>query len=259
MNTYYFTLDLIQEAGRLLEVKKQQNFCVSCKNGNPKDILTSLDVELGEFITNKILAQYPDHSIHNEEAVEIAGNGYQWAIDPIDGTASFARGIPQYAISIGLLKDGMPILGAVLDPCTNELFSFRKGEGAWMNGEMLQPSAITDLKSSYVLFAAGRKDSQCEWAGESYKRLLTSVSKIKTFGSSALWLCYVAAGRVDGVVAGTFSSLDIAAAVGILNEVGGVVCDREGHPLEISNKSQRVYVANNQAMAGELIKLLESS
>lgn len=257
MDTYTFTINLAKEAGKLLREKKQQSFSIGFKHDNPRDIVTALDVEIGEFITKEIKSAFPEHSIHNEEAEDISGNEYKWAIDPIDGTSSFARGIPQYSISIGLLKDGVPELGAVLDPVANELFSFKRGEGVWLNGEPIRVSKHTELKSCYVLLAAGRKSEQHEWAGESLKKLLANVNKVKNFGSSAIWLCYIAAGRVDAVVAGTFSSMDIAAAVGILHESGGVITNPLGGSLEMSEASLRVYAANNETICSNLRKLLE--
>lgn len=129
MEMYDFTIALIREAGHLLEKEKKENFSVAIKNDNPKNIVTSLDIKIGEFISNRIHETYPEHGIHNEEAKDTTGNEYLWTIDPIDGTSSFARGIPQYSIAIGLLRNNVPVLGAVLDPVADELFSFRKGEG----------------------------------------------------------------------------------------------------------------------------------
>lgn len=255
---YDFTLDLIKVAGEQLESRKKEAFSVSSKNNDPKNIVTSLDVEMGKFITERILAEYPDHSIHNEEAKAIVGDNYQWVIDPIDGSAVFSRGIPHYAISIGVLKDGVPVVGAVLDPMTRELFSFEQGKGAFLNGEPIQVSTQTELAPCFVLLAAGRKEDQREWAGESYKRLLGAVNKTKNFGSSALSLCYIAAGRIEGMVAGTLTTKDVAAAIGILNEAGGVITNAAGVPALFLSTPQRIYAANNEVVATQLRELLES-
>lgn len=258
MDFHTFCTTLVTQAGELLQQKKQERFSVTTKDGNPKDIVTSLDIEVGEFITSKIKAAYPEHGIHNEEADEIEGDEYLWAIDPIDGSAAFARGIPQYAISIGLLHHGVPIAGAVLDPSTGELFSFEKDKGVFLNDESISVSNHEDLKPCFVLFSAGRKDEQREWGGEAYKKLLGNVNKTKNFSSSALSLCYIAAGRIEGVIAGTLTTLDIAAAVGILNEAGGVVCTADQKAHSFISVSQRVYAANNQQVVSKLIELLES-
>ena len=257
MDFYTFTLGLIRDAGTELQKRRSEAFTVDVKNNNPKDIVTSLDIAIGEFITSQIQAAFPDHAIHSEEADQITGNEYQWAIDPIDGSAAFARGIPQYSISIGLLHNGVPVVGAVLDPSSNELFSFEKGRGAFLNEEPITVSNRTELKQSFILFAAGRKEDQREWAGESYKKLLGAVNKTKNFSSSALALCYIAAGRIEGVVAGTFSTMDIAAAVGLLREVGGEMITADGEVAAISRQSQRLYFGNSPAMTDQLRLLLE--
>lgn len=257
MDFYTFTTQLIAEAGEFLLIKRNEVFSVGFKNENRKDTVTSVDIEMGEFITSRIRAMYPEHAIYSEEAKDISGNQYQWVIDPIDGSAVFARGIPQYAISIGLLKQGVPIVGAVLDPVANELFSFADGKGVFLNGTAITVSKTTDVKSCFTLFAAGRKDEQREWAGESYKTLLGSVNKTKNFGSSALSLCYIASGRIEAVIAGTFTTMDIAAAVGILRAAGGVITDAEGNDARLLKDSQRIYAANSQQVNSEIISLLE--
>jgi myo-inositol-1(or 4)-monophosphatase len=257
MQMYNFTLDLVQLAAHRLVEKKQHAFSVDCKNENPRDIVTSLDVDINTFITEHIQAAYPEHSIYSEEAVKIAGNGYQWVLDPIDGTASFARDIPQYCISIGLLQDGVPELGAVLDPISGELFSFHRGRGAFLNGREINVSERTELGRAFVLLAPGRNEEQWEWAGESLKLLLAHANKVKNFGSASLSICYIAAGRLDGLVAGTYSTIDCAAALGILKAAGGVAHAATKESVSITKDPQRVYIANNDAVAHGLIDLLE--
>ncbi|MCD5382000.1 MAG: hypothetical protein LR017_01640 [Candidatus Pacebacteria bacterium] len=256
MKTCNFCIDLIIRAGEMLQEKRKEAFSVSFKDDNPKDVVTSLDIEMNDFITAEIQKYYPEHTIYSEEASEVAGNECQWAIDPIDGSAAFARGIPQYAISIGLLEGGAPVLGVVYDPATRELFSYEKGKGVFLNGEPVVASIESDLKSSFVLFAAGRKDEQREWAGESFKRLLGSVHKTKNFSSSALALCYVASGRIEGVVAGTFTTRDIAAAIGMVYEQGGVVLTEDGNTAALRKSPQRVFIGNTRKTAEDLISLL---
>ena len=257
MKFYDFAIELAVAAGALLLDKKQQAFSVGSKHGNPRDIVTSLDIEIGNFLTEQIVAEYPEHGIYNEEADTVDGNEYLWVLDPIDGTASFARGIPQYAISIGLMKDGVPLVGVVFDPMANELFSFAQGRGAFLNGEPLRVSTGADLKDAFVLLAPGRKPEQFEWAGESLKKLLANTNKVKNYGSSALSLCYIAAGRIEGLVMGTLTGIDAAPAIGILREAGGEVLDNTGQSLAITGDKRRIYAGNSAVMAERLRLLLE--
>jgi myo-inositol-1(or 4)-monophosphatase len=256
MEQYDFAITVAKEAGALL-LEKKQSFSVSVKHDNQRDVVTSLDIEIGQFITSRIRKAYPAHGICNEEAEAIEGNEYLWTIDPIDGTSSFARGIPQYAIAIGLIKNGQPIVGVVYDPMTQEIFSFEKGEGAFLNNERIQVSTRDELRKAFVLFAPGRNDSQFEWAGESLKKLLVNTGKVKNFGSSALALCYIAAGRLEGVVMGTMTGVDGAPAIGILREAGGEILDRAGQLFPISGDTKRMYAANSLPIAEQLRVLLE--
>lgn len=256
MEHYDFAITIAREAGALL-LEKKHHFSVSTKHDNNRDVVTSLDLEIGQFITGRISDAYPAHGIWNEEAEIIGGNEYLWTVDPIDGTASFARGIPQYAIAIGLLRNGQPIVGVVYDPMSQELFSFEKGKGAFLNDDPIQVSARSELRNAFVLFAPGRNESQFEWAGESLKKLLVNANKVKNFGSSALSLCYIAAGRLEGVVMGTMTGVDGAPAIGILREAGGEIFDKDGQLFSTSSDVKRMYAANSPIMAEQIRTLLE--
>lgn len=256
MEILSFTTNLAEAAAQHLQERRQHSFSVSHKNDNPKDIVTSLDIELGEFITERIQSAFPSHGIHNEEAADIHGNEFTWVIDPIDGSAAFARNIPQFGISIGVLQNGEPLSGAVIDPSTGELFSFERGKGVFLNSDSVGVSERSELKNAFVLFAAGRKEEQRQWAGESYAKLLGTVHKTKNFGSSALSLAYIASGRIEAVVAGTFTTLDIAAAIGLLEEAGGCVLDANGERAELRTGAQKIFAARSPEMAQQLLELI---
>jgi len=251
-------IDVIRAAGEMLMERKARAFTVGMKHENPKDIVTEVDTEVSDFITEKIQDAYPEHAIYSEEAEDIEGSEYLWTIDPIDGTANFSRGIPHFGISIGLLHHGEPVCGAVLDPVTGELFHFTKGTGAFLGDTPIEVSSEQELARSYILLAAGRKPELRNWGGESFRRLLGAANKTKNLGSSALDLCYLAAGRIEGAVFGTLSTMDIAAAVGIVREAGGVLADENGEELLFSRDPARVYTANNAGMLEEIRTLLEA-
>lgn len=259
MNPYELTIQTIQEAGEMVLNLREEQFVVSMKGGDPKDIVTSVDTEVNAFIIGKIKAAFPEHAIYSEEG---GGNAetsvYQWAIDPIDGSSNFSRAIPHFAVCISLLESGIPVLGAVYNPVTRELFSFEKGKGAQLNGVPIHVSSVTTLKEAHVFFRAGRKDSSADWGGESYRRLLKNVNKTSNLGGSALDACFVAAGRLEANVYGTLATLDIAGAVGILLEAGGVVCDSKGEQLTFTRDAQRIYMANNSEILGAIRTLLEA-
>lgn len=257
MNYYDFVVETVREAGERLLARATDAFEVSMKNNDPRDIVTAVDLELNTFIVGAIRAAFPGHAVYSEEGGGAeAESSYIWTIDPIDGSSNFARRIPHFAICIGLLEHGVPIVGVVYNPITRELFSFKKGEGAFLNGAPIRVSAETELSRAHVFLHAGRKPELWQWGGEGYAKLLEHAKKTSNFGGSALDTCFVAAGRVEGNVYGRLSAMDIASALGILAEAGGVVVGADGKPIVLSTEPQKVFMANNQKMAEELVVLL---
>jgi len=256
---YDFILETIERAGnRLLELR-DQGFTTEGKGGDSKDTVTTVDREIDAFLTMSVQAAFPDHAIYSEEGTGVRNTSpYQWVIDPIDGSSNFSRGIPHYAVCLGLLENGIPIVGAVYNPVTKELFSFKKGEGAFLNGRPISVLPTQNLNEAFILFHAGRRGDLQTWGGESYRRLLQAARKTGNLSSTALDTCFVAAGRVEASVYGTYSTLDVAAAIGILKEAGGVVADADGNDPALSSDAQRIFVANNPSILDALRTCLES-
>lgn len=245
MDPYPFILDSLKEAGTILLKERESRFAVFHKGGDPKDIVTSVDHAINEYLTERIKESFPEDSIHSEETLEVNKPGTRiWTIDPIDGSSNFSRGIPHYSICLGLLENGVAIAGGVYNPATNELFSFEKGGGAFLNGAPIRVSQIKDLKDCFVLFHAGRRPDLQEWGGNGYRALLGSVKKTSNLAGTALDTCFVAAGRVEASVYGTMATMDIAPAVGILIEAGGAMADKDGLPITYTKESQKTYAVN---------------
>jgi myo-inositol-1(or 4)-monophosphatase len=260
MHFYDFSIDVAQKAGQLLLEYREQGFETATKGGNVRDVVTSADKYVNEFLVQKIRAAFPEHRIYSEEGAEGAEESeYLWVIDPIDGSSNFSRGIPHYAVSIGLLTNGVPEVGAVYNPVTCELFSFKKGGGAFLNGTPIRVSDVPTLARAQVIFSPGsRRPELWDWASASYRKLLEHSFKRGMYGSSALDLCYVACGRADAGVYGTLSTLDIAGALGILTEAGGSALSSSGGPVLLRPESQKVYFGNGPELAEEVRILLES-
>lgn len=260
MNTYDFCIALTQEAGAQLLKSRDREFEVQIKDHNPRDLVTNIDVELSTFISTKIKAAFPEHHIHSEEDPSDEMGEFTWTIDPIDGTNNFVRNIPHFSVCIGLLKNGVPELGAVYNPISKELFSFQKGEGAFLNGKPIQVSAVHDLAQAEALFSGGgRNTAMHAWGVHAYQVLLEKVGKRGLLGSSALDVCFVAAGRVEACIYGTMSVRDISPALGILIEAGGCSSDENGEALKFSAAPQKVYVANGTELLTELRSLIEQN
>lgn len=257
MGEYEFIVDAIKKAGELLLAERERGFTTESKGGDPRDIVTSVDRDVSNFLTTAVHERFPGDAIYSEEGDTHAQGKRLWTIDPIDGSANFSRGIPHFAVCLGLVEDGVPVAGAVYNPVTRELFSFKKGGGAFLNAAPIRVSRITELGDAHVLFHAGRDPKLAKWGGASYTKLLQNVRKTKNLSSSGLDACFVAAGRVEANIYGTLSSMDISPALGVLNEAGGVASDRAGRPLALSTEVQRIYAANSSPMLEKVRTLLE--
>ena len=254
-----FAIEAVRKAGGMVLALRQEHFETGIKGGNPRDIVTTVDTAVGSFLVEEIKKAFPDHGIHSEEGGGVAAaSGYQWMIDPIDGSSNFSRGIPHFAICLGVVKDGVPEAAAVLNPVTNELFSFTKGEGARLNGKPIGVSSVRELSKAQALLSFGsRKPELWDWAAASYRKSLEHMLKRGTYNSSSLDICFIAAGRADVGVYGTLTTLDVAPAFGILYEAGGVACDESGQPVIFSPHSQKVFMANSPALLEDLRRLIE--
>ncbi len=195
-----------------------------------KDIVTSADRRVEEYIISEIRMEFPGHGIFAEESGKtVSSDGHVWVIDPIDGTTSFVHGQHFYSVSIALEKDGEPLLGAVNAPRLGELYWAERGKGAFCNGERLHVSQRDKLISSVLStgFACVRQDLP-ENNIPMFCRVLPLVRGIRRLGSAALDLAYVAAGRLEGFWELNLQPYDIAAGSLLVREAGGHVCDLEG-------------------------------
>lgn len=236
---------------------RDQAFTTSKKGGDPRDIVTSVDVAVNDFLIQKIQESFPGDGVYSEEGRGTNNASSRlWAIDPIDGSSNFSRGIPHFAVCLALLEDGVPTAGAVYNPVTNELFSFKKGGGAFLNGKPISVSSITNLTEAGVFLHAGRKPELWGWGGESYTKLLEHSNKVGNFCGSALDACFVAAGRIDANIYGRMTTMDIAAAIGILLEAGGRVVNEKGEHVAFSAEPQKIVMTNSAEIEESLLKLL---
>lgn len=257
MDPYDFIIQKVKEAGELVMRLREETFEKSIKENDPRNIVTSVDIAVSDFLISEIKKAFPEHAIYSEESAEqFVESEYLWTIDPIDGTQNFSRRIPHFSVVVGLIHNGMPVAGAVYNPVTEELYSFKKGGGAFLNGKPIHVSTITDLAKAHVFLHAGRKRENWDWGGTSYRTLLEHANKTANFSGSALDICFVAAGRIEAVIYGGLAGADVAPAVGILEEAGGIACDGEGKAIAFTPQSHRFFAANNKEILAQLRKIL---
>ncbi|OYD06209.1 inositol monophosphatase [Paludifilum halophilum] len=210
------------------------------------DLVTEVDQECEKIIRETLQASYPDHQVLGEEGVEAGSEAsraaleaareaeYLWIIDPIDGTTNFVHRFPFFCVSIGIAHQGEIIAGVIFDPVQNELFVAEKGKGATLNGERIRVSQEKTLETSLLAtgFPAGiREARQVNING--ILELGTKCRNIRTAGSAALHLAYVASGRLTGFWEIDLNAWDLAAGALLVKEAGGRVTDTTGQPYHI--------------------------
>ncbi len=215
------------------------------EKGRPGDLVTEAD-KLAEAAVLEVLQRHlPEHQILAEEsgALGNANSQYLWAIDPLDGTTNYAHGLPMAATSVGLMIDGVPSVGAVYNPFSDELFRAAKGLGATCNRRPIQVSKTTELSKSLLItgFAYDRRET----TDNNYAEFchLTHLSQgVRRLGCASMDLAGVACGRLDGYWERGIQPWDMAAGIVILEEAGGQVTAYDGSPLDIN--SGRILATN---------------
>ncbi|SHO62645.1 myo-inositol-1(or 4)-monophosphatase [Pseudoxanthobacter soli DSM 19599] len=243
------------KAGRGLvrDFGEVENLQVSRKG--PGDFVSAADKKAEQIIYRELEKARPGWGFRMEEAGDVAGDGqHVWHIDPLDGTTNFLHGIPMFAVSIALERQGQIVAGVVYNPVMDELYVAERGGGAFMNDRRIRVAQRRDMADCVVgtgIPHLGRPDQ-----GRSLielREMVGQVSGIRRFGSAALDLCWVAAGRMDGFWEAHLNSWDIAAGAIIVREAGGFVSDFAGKDAMLESGS---IVAGNevvhQALLGHL-------
>ena len=236
---------LIRDFG---EIEKLQ---VSTKG--PGDFVTAADKRTEKIIIEELLKAHPNYGILSEEIGEInkENKDNRWIIDPIDGTLNFLNGIPHFAISIGYEEKGEIVCGLIFDPIKNEIFFAEKGSGAFFNNSRIRVSKKNKLKNS-ILVTGGPKfnSSKKNDIFNEYIEVSNLVdAPVRKFGSAALGMSYVAAGRFDGYWEWELNYWDIAAGMVILKEAGGLI---ELLEPNAKNATKMNVLATNSSIQTEL-------
>jgi myo-inositol-1(or 4)-monophosphatase len=222
----------------------------------PGDFVSTADKKAEETIYKELKKARPTYGFIMEEGGEIVGDEYTWIIDPLDGTTNFLHGIPHFAISIGLQKGTELIAGVIYDPVKDEIFYAEKGGGAFLNDRRLRVSARHQLQESLLAtgipFAIHGQVERSQFQS-TIERVMPAVAGVRRFGSAALDLAYVAAGRYEAYWERPLMPWDIAAGIVLVREAGGYVCDLQGGDNILETKS---ILATNQNLQQPLKDLL---
>ncbi|MDG1995575.1 MAG: inositol monophosphatase family protein, partial [Emcibacteraceae bacterium] len=206
-----------------------ENLQVSRKG--PADFVSKADIKAEATITEELQYARPQFGFIREEGADIPpkeGNSV-WIVDPLDGTTNFLHGIPHFAISIALEQDGEVTAAIIYNPITDDMFWAEKGKGAWLNNRRLKVSGRKDLKE--CVLATGipfHARPHQETFVTNLEHIMGEVAGVRRFGSAALDLAWVAAGRYDGFWEEGLQSWDIAAGILMVREARGMVSEFDG-------------------------------
>ena len=198
-------------------------------------ILTEADIPTQQAVTEALKEHWPEVQLLGEEmSAEMQqqllknADSALWILDPLDGTSNFAAGIPYFAISLALVRDGQLTLGLVYDPIRDECFTAKRGEGAWLNGERI----TIDVPKPVLADAIGLVDFK-RLPGPLASRLASEppYRSQRSFGGVALDWCWLASNRCQVYLHGKQNIWDYAAGFLVYSETGGRACTLEGEPL----------------------------
>ena len=246
-----------RRAGRSLkrDLGEIENLQVSLKG--PANFVTMADRRAEEMLLTDLTKARPGYGFIGEEGGTRAGDDktHTWIVDPLDGTTNFLHGIPQFAISIGLMREGTVIAGVIYNPGNDELYIAERGKGAFLNDQRLRVAGrrkLSDCVLACGLPHMGRGDLELSRA--ELTAIQPKVAGLRRFGAASLDMAFVAAGRLDGYWERDLQPWDMAAGQIMIREAGGTVSGIEGDddPLKSGN-----LICGNEYVHAELVKILK--
>lgn len=222
---------------------------VKIKNDDPRDLVTEIDKKIEARIRKIILQKFPGHKIIGEEfgSQKFSKNDMVWAIDPVDGTTNYIQGLPICCISIGLWQNNTPLIGVVYNPILSQLFTAARSHGAFLNGKRIKVSDKKTLKLAFGGFGWGRNIHKAQ---VNFPKLIPLLHKVRTLGSAALEMCFIALGVFDFHIQSEINLWDFAAAALIVKEAGGEVTELKGGKLTMNSTS---FLASNRKLHKQMI------
>jgi myo-inositol-1(or 4)-monophosphatase len=248
-------VNAVLKAGRGLarDFGEVENLQVSMKG--PGDFVSAADRKADQVLIAELQKARPTYGLLTEESGEIAGTdgSHRWIVDPLDGTTNFLHGIPIFAISLGLERDGVIVAGVVYNPIMNELYVAERGGGAFLNDRRLRVAGRKNLGDTVIATGntpAERRDPA--YLGE-VQRVMAEAAGIRRSGSAAIDLAWVASGRFDAYWHHGLSPWDVAGGIVIVREAGGFVTDASGGDAMFSTGS---VVAGNEIIHRQMLALI---
>ncbi len=246
-----------RRAGRSLkrDLGEIENLQVSLKG--PANFVSLADKRAEQMLYDDLLKARPGYGFLGEEggAREGTDKSNTWIVDPLDGTTNFLHGIPQFAISIGLQREGVIVAGVIYNPANEELYIAERGKGAFLNDQRLRVAGRKQLSECVIacgLPHIGRGDH--ELSRREMTEIQNRVAGLRRFGAASLDLAFVATGRLDGYWERNLQPWDIAAGLIMVREAGGVISGIEGDDTALTTGN---VVCGNETIQRELVKILK--
>ena len=227
----------VKEAGIKIRASFETTLNIETKT-NANDLVTNIDKDTEKYFVKQIKKTFPEHRIFGEEGM---GNNIQdlkgivWIIDPIDGTVNFIHQQRNFAISLAIYEDGVGKVGMIYDVVHDELYHAIKGEGAYLNENKLKPLNEVSVEKAIVSMNASWVIKNDTINPVILANLVNDVRGTRSYGSAAIEMAYVAAGRLDAYITMRLAPWDFAAGSILLEETGGRTSDLYGKELDYIN------------------------
>jgi len=242
-------------AGEILKKYYVEGHLSIKTKSNPFDLVTQADIEADQAIVETLSAEFPTHTFWTEESGKHGEAEYMWLIDPLDGTTNFVHRYPHFAVAIALLHHNEPILAVTYNPLCDELFAAEKGKGATLNGNPISVSDTAEMSKSLLTvgFASARNHA-LERQLALFRRVVPLVRSMRSSGSAALNMTYIACGRLDGYWAIGLSPWDWVGGALMVTEAGGKISRIDGTPTGINSPDILVGNVAIHGALGEVIR-----
>src|SRR5262252_9188832 len=248
-----------RKAGRSLKRDYGEVANLQVSMEGPANFVTAADCRAEEILHTELNKARPGYCFFGEEGGRRDGDdkSHCWIVDPLDGTTNFLHGIPQFAISIALEREGVIVAGVIYNPANEELFLAERGKGAFLNDQRLRVAARRRMSEAVVACGMphiGRGDLPL--FGREMAAVQGQVAGLRRFGAAALDLAWVAAGRFDAFWERDLSPWDMAAGILLVRQAGGFVSDLDGGEAILTKGT---IAAGNETMHRELLRLIKEA
>jgi len=254
MDAITVAIQAAQKAGEMILGRFDQPQVVSYKG--PADIVTQVDKDAEQLIVDSIHSAFPRHEFLAEEGHQASLDAENlWVIDPLDGTRNFANGIPFFCTSIALAHRGQTVLGVIYDPIRKEMFHSMLGKGAYLNDRPIRVSPRAQLEQGILSLSLlpVRRRHNPRRSFPMLAQLYPLIENVRSLGSAALHLAYVACGRFDICYQDHVNAWDILAGALMIREAGGTTTDYQGQPISL--QSDEILAANGPAFHREVLRI----